>query len=83
MQAQVAALLQPQADACWKPSTLRPMPAVIRSAPVTSSDSSFRRSEIRASAVRISATIATGTLIRKIERQVHAVSQPPSSGSRR
>lgn len=80
MQTQVAALSQPQTADCWKPSTLRPMPATISSAPRTSSGSPRRRSGMPASAVRTSAAIATGTLTQKIARQVHAVSQPPSSG---
>ena len=33
MQAQVAGLSQPQLGACWKPSTLSPMPTTISAAP--------------------------------------------------
>ncbi len=58
------------------------MPTAIRAAPRTSRVPDRRRSERCASAVRASATIATGTLTQKTARQVQFVSQPPSSGPR-
>lgn len=80
MHPQVAALPQPQVAACWKPSTLRPIPATISRAPRTSRDSARGRSSSRARNVSTSATTATGTLTQKMARQVHEVSQPPSTG---
>ncbi len=82
MQAQVATLLQPQDEACWKPSTPRPMPTATRTAPTTSRRSRRRPSGTRARTVSTIATTATGTFTQKIARQVQAVSQPPSSGPR-
>ena len=57
-----------------------PMPTATSTAPGRRAVRGVAGSEMWASAVRISATTATGTLTQKIARQVQVVSQPPSIG---
>lgn len=80
MHSHVGKLLQPHAEACWRPSTPSPIPTATSTAPGTSRRSRRETGGIRASAVSTSATTATGTLTQKIARQVQPVSHPPRSG---
>ena len=73
MHAHVATESQPHWLACWRPSTLSPMPPTISTRPGTSIGAGCRSSTIFARATRNSATIATGTLIQKMARHVHSL----------
>ena len=79
--ARCARLSQPQVPACSKPSTDRPMPTRDqRGAAIV--DPLVRRGESTCDLASrsTSATTATGTLIQKIDRQVHWVRKPPAIG---
>ena len=80
MHSQVAGLLQPQVWACSKPSTDRPMPSATRAAPRKSIRSGRLVVGILAMTASTNATMATGMLIQKIDRQVHWVRMPPAIG---
>ena len=73
MQSQVTGSPQPQTLDCCRPSTARPMPAEMSTAPRTSSFAGWRFSAGLAISVRATAAIATGMLTQKIARQLMAV----------
>ena len=76
----MATELQPQFADCWSPSTARPMPAETRIAPRQSIGTGRRMSAGLARQVSQSARSATGTLMRKIARQVHGSRKLPAIG---
>jgi hypothetical protein len=66
-------LSQPQGLDCCSPSTDSAIPAAISAVPGQSIGAGRLSSSGLARAVSSSATMATGTLIQNIERQVHSV----------